>query len=214
MTGSSWIAGVVVASVAFGGAPAQADDTAGASDPWTPEQGARILERLTDREPFLDSREAARHPESLNHFFRAQEYRRLRGNPVYGYWADDGFRWVGARVSWDGISPASPTARPIRRRAWDAAFAYVAKKYGLTIDRRSPIRVRGVCIAAMADPSVDQPNRGVVLELRLESPTGRFWYRFGMGKPTLEDAIGASLDWAVGFAQTINRDAPRPARAP
>jgi hypothetical protein len=44
----------------------------------------------------------------------------------------------------------------------------------------------------------------------MESPTGRFWYRFGMGKPTLEDAVGASLDWAIGFARTINRDAAGP----
>ncbi len=214
MTGGSGIALVVLATVALPGGPARADDPTRASNPWTPEQGARILERLGDREPFLGSREAARHPESLGHFFGAHEYRRLRGNPVYGYWADDGFRWVGARVTWDGITPAAASARPIRRRAWDAAFAYVAKKRGFTIDRRAPVRVRGACIAAVVDPSVDEPNRGVVLELRIESPAGRFWYRFGMGKPSLEDAIGASLDWAIGFAQTINRDAPRLPRTP
>jgi len=46
------------------------------------EQGARILDRLGDREPFLCSGEAAHHPESLNRFFGTQEYRRLRGNPM------------------------------------------------------------------------------------------------------------------------------------
>ena len=30
-------------------------------------------------------------------------------------------------------------------------------------------------------------------------------YRFGMGKTIIEDAVGASLDWAVGFALTVNR---------
>jgi hypothetical protein len=186
---------------------AAAAASAPVAEPWTPEQGTRILARLGDREPFLGSLEAKRHPDSLNRFFGAREYRRLRGNPVYGYWADDGFRWAGARVAWDGITPASPSARPIRRRAWDAAFAYVAKTHGLTIDRHAPIRIRGACIAAVVNPSVDEPNRGVVLELTVESPSGRFWYRFGMGKPTLEDAVGASLDWSVSFARTINRGA-------
>jgi hypothetical protein len=215
MTAPTRIAVLGFVTLAFGAAvPVRADDEASPPDPWTPEQGARILQRLASREPFLGSREAARHPESLNRFFGADEYRRLRGNPVYGYWADDGFRWVGARVAWDGVRAGSATARPIRRRAWDAAFAYVAKAHGLTIDHRAPVRIRGVCIAAVVEPSVGDPNRGVVLELRIESPRGRFWYRFGMGKPTLEDAIGASLDWAVGFARTINRDAPRAGTVP
>ena len=213
MTGSIRIAVALVATGVLASG-ARADDTTSASDPWTPQQGARILDRLGDREPFLGSHEAAHHPESLGHFFGPHDYERLRGNPVYGYWADDGFRWVGGRVAWDGITPLSPSARPIRPRAWDAAFAYVAKKYALTIDRRAPVRVRGACVAAVIYPSPSQPNRGVVLELRIDSPKGVFWYRFGMGKPTVEDAIGASLDWAIGFARTINREPIGPARAP
>lgn len=203
---TSAAAAVVVGLVGAGlWGPALAEDASGGSEPWSREQGARILARLGDREPFLGSREAERHPYSLSLFFRLADYRRLRGNPVYGYWADDGFRWTGTRVAWDGIEPVSPSARPIQRKAWNAAFAYVAKKHGLVIDSRAPIRVRGACIAAVSDPSLAEPNRGVVLELRMESPSGRFWYRFGMGKPTLEDAVGASLDWAVSFARTINR---------
>jgi len=200
---------VVVVLVVCTGAPhiAAAEEGASAADPWTPEQGSQILARLGDREPFLQSRDVERHPESLNRFFGQREYERLRGNPVYGYWGDSGFRWIGTRVAWDGIAASSASARPIRRRAWDAAFAYVAKKHGLTIDRRAPIRIRGACIAAVVNPAVDEPNRGVVLEVTVDGPSGRFWYRFGMGKPTLEDAVGASLDWFVSFARTINRDA-------
>ena len=171
MTGASAVASTL-AAIVVRVAQVWADEMRGSANPWTPEQGARILDRLGDREPFLASREAARHPESLNQFFGHRDYQRLRGNPVYGYWADDGFRWAGARVAWDGITPVSASARPIGPRAWDAAFAYVAKKYGLTIDRRAPVRVRGACIAAVVDPSVAEPNRGVVLEVRIESPTG------------------------------------------
>jgi hypothetical protein len=186
--------------------PVLADD-ASSQEPWTPEQGARILSRLADREPFLSSREAHHHAGSLDLFFKRSEYERLRGNPVYGYWADDGFRWTGTRVAWDGIEPVAPRAKAVTRKAWRTAFEYVARKYGLVIDQRAPIRLRGACVAAVTDPNVEEPNRGVVLELRMQGPRGRFWYRFGMGKPTLEDAVGASLDWAIGFARTINRDA-------
>jgi hypothetical protein len=174
-------------------------------EPWTPAQAARIVERLGAREPFIGSPETRRHSESLGRFFRQEDYETLRGNPVYGYWSESGFRWTGVRVAWDGIVAASPSSRPIRRRAWDAAFAYVARKHGLTVDRRAPVRVRGACVAAVIEPSLEEPNRGVVMEIRIDSPSGPFRYRFGMGKPTLEDAVGASLDWAVSFAMTVNR---------
>jgi hypothetical protein len=178
----------------------------GASDPWTPEQGAHVVARLADREAFVGSREARRHPESLNLFFRGADYEGLRGNPVFGYWSEGHFRWKGTHVAWDGITPATGSAAPITRGAWTTAFAYVAKKHGLVLDRQATIRVRGACLAAVLNPTVGEPNRGVVLEIRIDSPTGPFRYRFGMGKPTIEDAVGASLDWAVSFALTVNRD--------
>ena len=136
------------------------------------------------------------HPDSLNPFFRGADYEGLKGNPVFGYWNEGHFRWKGTHVAWDGITSATESAAPITRRAWSAAFAYVAKKHGLVLDREAAIRVRGACIAAVLDPSLGEPNRGVVLEVRIDSPTGPFRYRFGMGKPTIEDAVGASLDWA------------------
>lgn len=196
--------GCIVTTVGCGLALAGADQ--GAPDPWTPEQGAHVVARLADREAFVGSREARRHPDSLNLFFRAADYEGLKGNPVFGYWNEGHFRWKGTHVAWDGITSATESAAPITRRAWSAAFAYVAKKHGLVLDREAAIRVHGACIAAVLDPSLGEPNRGVVLEIRIDSPTGPFRYRFGMGKPTIEDAVGASLDWAVSFALTVNRD--------
>lgn len=173
--------------------------------PWTPEQMTSFVRRLNEREPFAGSREARLHGDSLGRFFGWKEYQLLRGNPVYGYWAEGGFRWVGARVAFDGIKPIGRSAQQITSRAWEAAFRYVAKKNGWVIDQRAPVRVRGACLGAVLDPGLDEPNRGVVLELRVESPTGPFLYRFGMGKPTIEDAIGASLDWALRFARVANQ---------
>jgi hypothetical protein len=203
---------VVIAASATIAHDGRAEDARPEAGKWTPEQAQRMVERAGNREPFVTSREATLHPESLNHFFIRPDYAILRGNPVFGYWAEGTFQWVGTRVAWDGIRAKSASAMPITRRAWTAAFTYVAQKHGFTIDRNAPIRVGGACVAAVLDPNLAEPNRGVVLEVRIESPTGPFFYRFGMGKPTIEDAVGASLDWAIGFARIINRGPISPER--
>jgi hypothetical protein len=125
--------------------------------------------------------------------------------PIFGYWNEGHFRWRGTHVAWDGMVPVARSAKRITPRAWSAAFAYVAKKHGFIVDRHASVRIRGACVGAVLDPSLEEPNRGVVIEVRIDSPTGPFKYRFGMGKPTIEDAVGASLDWAIGFALTVNR---------
>lgn len=199
----TWVsAGVIAACLAALATPGAAEEP---PLPGTPEQMTSFVRRLNDREPFAGSREARLHGDSLGRFFGWKEYQLLRGNPVYGYWAEGGFRWVGARVAFDGIKPIGRSAQQITSRAWEAAFRYVAKENGWVIDGRAPIRVRGACLGAVLDPGLDEPNRGVVLELRVESPTGPFLYRFGMGKPTIEDAIGASLDWALSFARVVHQ---------
>lgn len=194
---------VLLAVCAAVAGPAAADE--GPSVPWTPEQTAAFVRRLNEREPFAGSRDARLHGDSLGWFFRDPEYALLKGNPVFGYWYEGQFRWTGVRVAFDGIKPVGKSARQITERAWAAAFTYVARQNGWTIDKKAPIRVRGVCLGAVLDPGLDEPNRGVVLELRVDSPSGPFLYRFGMGKPTIEDAIGASLDWALRFAALVNQ---------
>lgn len=198
--------------VALGGAPPARAQEAPGQPTWTPEQAVSILRRLSEREPFAGSQEARDHGDSLGHFFGWREYQLLRGNPVFGYWSEGLFRWTGTRVAWDGIKPVGHSAHQITERAWSAAFAYVAKRNGLTIDRQAPMRIRGICLGAVLDPSIDEPNRGVVLELRIDSPSGPFLYRFGVGKPTIEDAIGASLDTAVGLARSLKSAPPPPGR--
>ena len=206
------VVGVLLALGLFSG-PLAVDASPSEREPWSPEQAMWILRRLGDREPFVGSFEAWAHRDTLGHFFHRGDYERLRGNPVFGYWDDGRFRWTGTHVAWDGIQAVASTARPITARAWTAAFGYVARKHGMIIDPKAAIRVRGACIGAVLDPTVDEPNRGVVLELRIESPSGAFLYRFGTGKPTIEDAIGASLDWALSFALTLNQSASSPPHA-
>lgn len=175
----------------------------GERSPWTPQQAKQLFGRMTKREPFLGSAEARQDRRTIDRFFHAEDYAVLRGNPVLGYWDAGKFRWRGSRVAWDGVVPVGPSARPITSRAWDAAFEHVAQAQGLTVDPKAPIRIRGACIAAVMNPTVSDPNRGVLMEIRIDSPAGPFRYRFGMGKPTLEDAVGASLEWAIGFARAF-----------
>ena len=172
----------------------------------TPGQAEPVLKHVLKREPFVSSEEARDERGSLNLFFSKADYRALRGNPVLGYWDSGRFRWIGNRVAWDGIVSVGKSAKPLTPKAWDAAFAYVAHKRRLVIDKDAPIRIRGACVAAVLDPTPKEPKRGVELEVRVESPTGIFRLRFGTGKPTIEDAIGASLDRVVGFALHIGHE--------
>jgi hypothetical protein len=86
----------------------------------------------------------------------------------------------------------------------------VAKKQGLVVDKNAPMRVRGACVDAVAVPNMQQPNPGVKLEIRVESPTGVLKWRYSLGKPTLETAVGASVDLALLFAQEINQPSNGP----
>lgn len=169
----------------------------------TPGQVEPLVKRLFEEERFLASAEARQDPGTLNLYFSKVEYQSLRGNPILGYWDRGDFKWTGSRVAWDGIVSAAKSAKPIGRKAWDAAFAYVVRKHGLVIEKDAPIRIAGACVAAVLEPTRREPKRGVVLEVRVQSPTGTFRLRFGTGKPTIEDAIGASLDRLVSFARNI-----------
>ena len=58
-------------------------------------------------------------------------------------------------------------------------------------------------MGAVIDPSPREPVPGVLLELRVKSPTGTLRYRVGMGKASVEDAMGAALDLVLGFARSL-----------
>lgn len=173
----------------------------------TPGQAEPLIKRVLGRQPFLSSDEVREEPQSLGLFFQRGDYEVLRGNPVLGYWDAGTFRWTGGRVAWEGITSFG-SAKPITAKAWDAAFAYAAKKRGLVVDKTAPIRVRGACVGAVLERIRGQSKPGVALEVRIESPTGVFRVRFTMGKATIEDAVGASMDRLLGFAVNVGRTEP------
>jgi hypothetical protein len=172
----------------------------------TPQQASAIWQRLGAREAFLDSAECHAEPQSLYRFFDRKDYARLRGNPVLGYYDRGGFKWTGNRVAWHGIGPVTPDAAAVSAKAWDEAFRVIARKRNWVIDPRAPIRVSGACVGAVLEPSSEEPFRGVCIEVRVASPSGNLLYRFSVAKPTIEDAVGAALDWVLCCAATLGQD--------
>lgn len=190
---------------------AQAPAPAPAPGDVTPKQAVQMLGRVEARESFLDSGEAHSEPQSLYRFFHKPEYFQLRGNPVIGYYAAEKFKWEGNRVAWLGIKPATTDAKAIQPQAWDAAFRVVAKLRGLVADPNAPIKIQGACVGAVLEPTFEAPYRGVCIEIRITSPSGTMLHRFSVGKPEIEDAVAASLDFVVNFARAINQPEPIPA---
>ena len=168
-----------------------------------PEHVEQLVNQLGAREPFLKSGEAKDEPGSLYHYFQKADYEALRGNPVVGYWDEGGFRWSGTTVAWGGIAAGASSAERIKPRAWEAAFRYVAQRRGFVVDERAQLRVEGRCVAAAIDATAAEPVPGVLLEVRVHSPSGVLRHRFSVGKPTVEEAMGAALDFLLSFSKSI-----------
>lgn len=171
----------------------------------TPHQALALWKRLETKECFLESAEFHSEPQSLYRYFDRKDYAKLEGNPVLGYSCPGRFRWVGNRVAWQGISPVTPDAAAVTAKAWDEAFRVVASKRSWGIDPKAPIRVSGACVGAVLEPSQEEPFRGVCIEVKVDSPTGPLLYRFSVAKPTIEDAVGAALDWVLCCAASLGK---------
>lgn len=156
---------------------------------------------LLDEEPFLSSFQA-QYGQTLNIFFGAPEYQVLRGNPLVGYTANNGFRWPKGlkEVAFVGITNA-PRASALTPQAWATAFRAAAKGHGLTVNTKAAVRFEGACVSLTEDPQQDLI--GLVLEAKVTGPTGEFLYRFQFARPRLGDAMTGTFDWILGYAQAI-----------
>jgi hypothetical protein len=200
----SWLLVLVMAAGGIGGPGGQPDSLKG----WlTPAQAEKLLEKLAERKPFSESDEARSREgkQTMGMFFSEREYPILKGNPVFGYWNAAGFMWTGNRIAWDGVTSKGRSCKGITKRAWDAAFAYVAKKHGLVVDGAAPLRMRGACVWAVMEASLQEPIVGVVMEMRLDSPTGSFRWRYSRGNPSIEGAVGASIELPILLAPKVNK---------
>jgi hypothetical protein len=180
-----------------------------------PARAKALLERMMSTEDFVGSANEREGRKTSGRYFARAEYQRLRGNPLLGYWDVGEFSWAGgARVAWRGIRPSHPSARPIASQAWASAFRIAAAASGLEEDSGAPVQVEGGCVAAVVDRSAEEPVPGVLIELRIKSPTGVLLYRVSMGKPTVEDAMGAALDLVLRFSRALPTRAGEGGRGP
>lgn len=180
---------------------------AGASPrrPQVPPQAARAFaDRLWQVESFVGSSQWRNEKQSLHRFFDDDDYRRLRGNDVLGYWSlDAGFTGAGT-VELTSIKTLPGCAR-IKTPAWRAAFALA------TGSPASPPQVNlsvGCLEAVYTQTSASPP--GVLIEFRFVDKHGRqFRYRSAIGKASLEAAMVASFEWAIQLSKTVQGE-PRP----
>jgi hypothetical protein len=187
---------------------AHAAGEGGQSPSLTKEQAARVLSRLLEREPFWPGHYDEAPPETLGKFFTDKDYKVLQGNPFLGYWNSGEFLWSDRKaIAWGGILGVGVDggARSLGSKAWRAAMEVVASKRGLVLDDRAAVRIEGRCLRAnLAKTSDGKEPPGVLLELRMDSPKGVLRVRLAVGKPTVEEAMGAALDWVTGFALRVH----------
>lgn len=174
---------------------------------------AALAHALTRCEPFLRSYQMA-DPGTLNHFFRRKDYQRLSGNPLFGYYHVGGFTWPpGVRaVAFQPPGAACLGARAIPAQAWERAMALVARARSLELRGDALIQIRGAVVQVQAQERVGggAPGYSVVVEYRVQGPGGTLLYRLGSAKATLADAIGANLDFLLGFARGLGDGRERP----
>jgi hypothetical protein len=168
-----------------------------------------MAKRLLESEPFVGSTED-RSSKEVGRFFSRTELSLLRGNPLVGHWHSSSFRWESAKeVAWGGIKSAHRSCGAIQGKAWAAAFRSAAANTGLVVTPKGAVEVSGGCVGAVIDPSSAEPVPGVLLELRVKSPGGTLLYRLGMGKPTVEEAMGAALEFVLRFSQALPLEDPK-----
>ncbi len=159
------------------------------------------IERLGERKPFLtDSPDVYLEKRSLNHFFTERIYRRLEGNPYFGYAYDEGFRFEGSAVH---LILRDVTPGEMCHEAYEFALENALADAGLEIKSGAACQV-GVCIVGMEAEEKPGTLPGVMVEafLRNSRLKKSFFIRYGAGSPrSLAAAILISAEMLVGLLE-------------
>ena len=156
------------------------------------------IARLSSRKPFLtDSPDVYLEPKSLNRFFTTAIYRRMEGNPYFGYDCDEGFRLEGKAVQIEVLRDL--TASEACRKAYRLALEQALTAAGLELKPSAPCQI-GVCIVGMESRATDKTLEGVMVEAYLRNAQQKksLFIRFGAGSPRgLAAAIRISAEMLV-----------------
>jgi hypothetical protein len=169
-----------------------------------PRQALAQLQRLGARKPFLtDSPDVYLEPKSLNRFFTDRIYRKLQGNPYFGYDFDEGFLLEGNQVQIEVLKDLSPGA--CCQKAYRIALGQALQAQDLVIKPRAPQQV-GVSIVGVERQETPNTLPGVMVEAYLRNSVLKksFFIRYGSGHPRgLPAAIRLSAEMLA--AQIISR---------
>jgi hypothetical protein len=160
------------------------------------------LSRLGARKPFLtDSPDVYLEPGSLNQFFTAPIYRRLEGNPYFGYRYDEGFGFDGTEIQIEMIRDLTPGAGSAM--AYRVALEKALSAAGLEINPTAPCQI-GICIVGIEAQETASTLPGVMVEAYLRNAREKksFFIRYGAGSPrSLAAAIRLSAEMVVSELQ-------------
>jgi hypothetical protein len=141
------------------------------------------MRRLGARKPFLiDSPDVYFEPKSLNHFFTEAIYRKLRGNPYFGYDYDEGFFLQDNAVHIELLKDLTPMT--CCQAAFRVALAQALETQGLVIKPLAQHQI-GVCIVGVEPKETPNTLPGLMVEAYLRNSVLKksFFIRYGAGHP-------------------------------
>jgi hypothetical protein len=162
------------------------------------------LRRLGARKPFLtDSPDVYLEPKSLHRFFTDRIYRKLQGNPYFGYDFDEGFLLEGNQVQIEVLKDLSPGT--CCQNAYRIALEQALQAQDLVIKPRAPQQI-GISIVGVERQETPNTLPGVMVEAYLRNSVLKksFFIRYGSGHARgLPAAIRLSAEMLA--AQIISR---------
>ena len=141
------------------------------------------LRRLGARKPFLiDSPDVYLEPKSLNHFFTEAIYRKLQGNPYFGYDYNEGFFLQDNAVHIEVLKDLTPMT--CCQAAFRVALAHAVKAHGLVIKPLAQHQI-GVCIVGMEPKETPNTLPGLMVEAYVRNSVLKksLFIRYGAGHP-------------------------------
>lgn len=160
------------------------------------------LSRLGALKPFLtDSPDVYLEPQSLNKFFTEAIYRKLQGNPYFGYRYDEGFVFEGEAIQVETIKDLTPGT--VCAGAYRLALEKALTAAGLQINPEAACQV-GLCIVGIEERETTKTIPGVMVEAYLRNVQLKksFFIRYGAGSPRgLPAALRLSAEMLISELQ-------------
>jgi hypothetical protein len=160
------------------------------------------LMRLGASKPFLtDSIDVYLEPKSLNQFFTVDIYRKLQGNPYFGYRFDEGFLFDGKEIQIETLKDLTP--KEGCAAGYRVALEKALTAEGLEIKPKAQYQV-GVCIVGIEEKETAKTLPGVMVEAYLRNTQLKksFFIRYGEGSSRgLAAAIRLSAELLISELQ-------------